>query len=145
MSVWARIAPRYVTKPTRTTHPCISSGSLNRVPALIRWGLRWQCYLNTVGSRSGEACLQTAIRCLLTLLYFTYRVVSTLTGQRQSSSFVTVAFIRFQPGHTSVETYLINTRIYWLHFFFFRHTALDRYSLLQCCSLIRPSVSFLVF
>jgi len=27
-----------VTKPTRSTQPCIPSGLLNRVPALIVWG-----------------------------------------------------------------------------------------------------------
>jgi len=32
------IPPRYVTKPTRFTQPCIPSGSLNRVSALIGWG-----------------------------------------------------------------------------------------------------------
>jgi len=32
------IPPRYVTKPTRSTQPCIPMGSLNRVPALIGWG-----------------------------------------------------------------------------------------------------------
>ena len=33
----AGIPPRYVTKPTRSTQPCILLGSLNRVPALIGW------------------------------------------------------------------------------------------------------------
>jgi len=28
----------YVTKPTRSTQPCIPPWSLNRVPALIGWG-----------------------------------------------------------------------------------------------------------
>jgi len=28
----------YVTKPTKSTQPCIPPGSLNRVPALIGWG-----------------------------------------------------------------------------------------------------------
>ena len=36
--LWAGIPPRYVTKPTRSTQPCIPLGSLNRVPALIGWG-----------------------------------------------------------------------------------------------------------
>jgi len=34
----AVIPPRYVTKSTRSTQPCIPLGSLNRVPALIGWG-----------------------------------------------------------------------------------------------------------
>ena len=34
----AGIPPRYVTKPTRSTQPCIPLGSLYRVPALIGWG-----------------------------------------------------------------------------------------------------------
>jgi len=34
----AGIPPWYVTKPTRSTQPCISLGSLNRVQALISWG-----------------------------------------------------------------------------------------------------------
>ena len=32
------IPPRYVTKPSRSTQPCIPPGSLNRVPTLIGWG-----------------------------------------------------------------------------------------------------------
>jgi len=32
------IPPRHVTKPARSTQPCIPPGSLNRVPALIGWG-----------------------------------------------------------------------------------------------------------
>jgi len=38
--LWASIPTRYVglTKPTRSTQPCIPSGSLDRVPALIGWG-----------------------------------------------------------------------------------------------------------
>jgi len=37
----AGIPPWYVTKPTRSTQPCIPPGSLNRVPALIGWGKSW--------------------------------------------------------------------------------------------------------
>jgi len=33
--LWAGIPPWYVTKPTRSTQPCIPLGSLNWVPALI--------------------------------------------------------------------------------------------------------------
>jgi len=35
--LWAGIPLLYVTKPTRSTQPCISSGLQNRVPALIGW------------------------------------------------------------------------------------------------------------
>jgi len=34
----AGIPPWYVTKPTRSTQPCIHLGLLNQVPALIGWG-----------------------------------------------------------------------------------------------------------
>ena len=34
----AAIPPRYVTKPTRSTHPSTSLGSLNREPALVKAG-----------------------------------------------------------------------------------------------------------
>jgi len=34
----AGIPPWYVTKPTRSTQPCIPLESLNRAPALIGWG-----------------------------------------------------------------------------------------------------------
>jgi len=76
----AGIPPRYVTKPTRSTQPCIPLGSLNRVPALIGWGNRrnvtsagWQVILCDpmwhVSSRSGVVlAAQTAIR-FLTLAY----------------------------------------------------------------------------
>jgi len=75
----AGIPPRYVTKPTRSTQPCIPMGSLNRVPALIGWGnggnvtsAGWQVTLCDpiwhVSSRSGAVLVaQTAIR-FLTLL-----------------------------------------------------------------------------
>jgi len=32
------ISPRYITKPTRSTQPCIPLGLLYRVPAFIAWG-----------------------------------------------------------------------------------------------------------
>ena len=35
--IQAGIQSRYVTKPTSSTQPCIPSGSLNQVPALIGW------------------------------------------------------------------------------------------------------------
>jgi len=69
----AGIPPRYVTKPTRSTQPCIPLGSLNRVPALIGWGkggnvtsAGWQITLCDpiwhVSSRSGVVLVaQTAI------------------------------------------------------------------------------------
>ena len=68
------IPPRYVTKPTRSTQPCIPLGSLNRVPALIGWGnggnvtsAGWQVTLCDliwhVSSRSGAVLVaQTATR-----------------------------------------------------------------------------------
>ena len=34
---WEDIPPWYVTKPTRSTQPCVPLESLNRVPALIGW------------------------------------------------------------------------------------------------------------
>jgi len=79
-SMLAGIPPRYVTKPTRSTQPCIPLGSLNRVPALIGWGnggnvtsARWRVTLCDpiwhVSSRSGAVLVaQTAIR-FLTLPY----------------------------------------------------------------------------
>jgi len=68
---WAGIPPRYVTKPTRSTQPCISPGSQNWVPALISWGkggnftsAGWQVTLCDpiwhVSFRSGETYLRTA-------------------------------------------------------------------------------------
>jgi len=74
----AGIPPRYVTKPTRSTQPCIPLGSLNRVPALIGWGkggnvtsAGWQVTLCDpiwyVSSRSGAVLVaRTAIRFLMT-------------------------------------------------------------------------------
>jgi len=63
------LSPWYVTKPTRSTQPCIPLGSLNRVPALIGWGkggnvtsAGWRVTLCDpiwhVSSRSGEACCE---------------------------------------------------------------------------------------
>jgi len=75
----AGMPPRYVTKPTRLTQPCIPPGSLNRVPALIGWGkggnvtsAGWQVILCDpiwhVSSRIGVVLVaQTAIRFLLYL------------------------------------------------------------------------------
>jgi len=72
----AGIPPWYVTRPTRSTQPCINVGSLNRVPALIGWGkggnvtsAGWQVTpcdpIWHVSSRSGaELVAQTAIRFL---------------------------------------------------------------------------------
>ena len=62
----AGVPPWYVTKPTRSTQPCIPPWSLNRVPALISWGkggdvtsAGWQVTMCDpiwhVSSRSGEA------------------------------------------------------------------------------------------
>jgi len=75
----------YVTKPTRSTQPCILLGSLNRVPALIGWGkggnvtsAGWQVTLCDpmwhVSSRSGAVLVtQTAIR-FLTFLTLPYKL-----------------------------------------------------------------------
>jgi len=70
---WADIPPRYVTKPSRSTQPCIPSESLNRVPALIG-------YLgagNTVWShmaRNDEACCKLLYLVTLLLLQFAARL-----------------------------------------------------------------------
>jgi len=64
--------PWYVTKPTRSTHPCIPPGSLNEVPALIGWdkdgnitSAGWQVTICDpiwhVSSRDGEVSPQTSI------------------------------------------------------------------------------------
>ena len=70
----AGIPPWYVTKPTRSTQPCIPLGSLNRVLALFGWGkggnvtsAGWQVTLCDpiwhASSRSGVVLVaQTAIR-----------------------------------------------------------------------------------
>ena len=74
----ASVPPRYVTKPTRSTQPCIPPGSLNRVPALIGWGkggnvtsAGWQVTLCDpiwhMSSCSGEAVCE-----LLYFLPFTF-------------------------------------------------------------------------
>jgi len=69
----AGIPSWYVTKPTRSTQPCIPLGSLHQVPALIGWGnggnvtsAKWQVTLCDpiwhVSSRSGAVLVaQTAI------------------------------------------------------------------------------------
>jgi len=67
--LWAGIPPRYITKPTRSTQPCICQGSLNWVPALIGWrkgvsvtSAEFQITLCDpiwhVGSCSSGACLR---------------------------------------------------------------------------------------
>jgi len=70
----------HVTKPTRSTQPCIPLGLLNRVPALIGWGnggnltsAGWQVTLCDpiwhVSSRSGAVLVaQAAIRFLPSFL-----------------------------------------------------------------------------
>jgi len=80
----AGIPPRYVTKPTRSTQPCIPPGSLNRVPALVSWGkggnvtsAGWQVTLcdpiGHVSSCSDEAVCKLLYLCF-TLLYFTLHI-----------------------------------------------------------------------
>jgi len=51
----AGMPPRYVTKPTRSTQPCIFPGSLNWILALLGWGkggnvtsARWQLTLRNL-------------------------------------------------------------------------------------------------
>ena len=80
----AVLPPRYVTKPTRSTQPCIPLGSLNRVLALIGWGkggnitsAGWQVTLcdpmRHVSCRSGVVLVaQTAVSGYFTLLYFLF-------------------------------------------------------------------------
>jgi len=87
----AGIPPRYVTKPTRSTQPCIPLGSLNRVPALIGWGnggnvtsAGWQAILCDpmwhVSSRSGAVLVaQTAIRFLTFLRPIYHYVIAKFT------------------------------------------------------------------
>jgi len=77
----AGIPPWYVTKPTRSTQPCIPLGSLNQVPAFIGWGkggnvtsAGWQVTLCDpmwhMSSRSGAVLVaQTAI-CFFTFTFF---------------------------------------------------------------------------
>ena len=65
----AGIPPWYVTKPTRSTQPCIPLGSLNRVPALIGWGnggvstSPLQMY-SIEGSTVSCSCVQISGRCI---------------------------------------------------------------------------------
>ena len=69
------IPPRYVTKPTRSTQPCIPSESLNRVPALIGYFGAG----NTVWSHmahNGEACCELLYPITLLLLQFAARLGS---------------------------------------------------------------------
>jgi len=51
---------QHVTKPTRSTQPCIPPGSLNQVSAFIGWGkggnvtfVGWQVTLNWMAQTSG--------------------------------------------------------------------------------------------
>ena len=78
----AGIPPRCVTKPTRSTQPCIHPGSLNRVPAIIGWGKSgnvtlclWQVTLCDpvwhVSSRSGKNMFANC--CTPFTLYFTFQ------------------------------------------------------------------------
>ena len=84
VTIFGRVPPRYVTKPTRSTQPCIPPGSLNQVLALIGWGkggnvtsAGWQVTLCDpvwhVTSRSGEAVCE--------LLYTRYLLTYFASGQ----------------------------------------------------------------
>jgi len=53
MGLQAGISPRYVTKPTRSTQPCIHLGLLNQIPALVVWGKGARCdHISHGSSRS---------------------------------------------------------------------------------------------
>jgi len=79
-SLGGYVPPQCVTKPTRSTEPCIPLGSINRVPALIGWGkggtvtsagwqVTLQCYpVWRMNSRGSEASVRTAIRVYFTSL-----------------------------------------------------------------------------
>ena len=79
---WADIPPCYVTKPTRSTQPCILPWSLNWVPPLIGCGkggnvicAGWKVTLydpiRHVSSHSDKGCLHTALMLhLVTSLHF---------------------------------------------------------------------------
>jgi len=77
----ASVPPRYVTKPTRSTQPCIPPGSLNRVPALTGWGkggnvtsAGWQVTLCDpiwhVSYHSIEAVCELLYLCFTFTLYY---------------------------------------------------------------------------
>jgi len=74
------IPPQYVTKPTRSTRPCIILGSLDQVPAKFGWSkgwnatsAEWQVTLCETtwhaSSHSSEACCELVY--VVTLVYFT--------------------------------------------------------------------------
>ena len=104
----------YVTKPTRSTQPCIPPGSLNRVPALIGWGkggnvtsAGWQVILCDpiwhVSSRSGEACGEL----LYPVTYFTYLpllTLSTFTESVNSNMLMTPSCLFLYPYPTIYMT-----------------------------------------
>ena len=94
----AGIPPRCVTKPTRSTQPCIPLWSLNRVPALIGSGnggnvtsAGWQVILCDpmwhVSSRSGVVLVaQTAIRFLPYLKVVHYKHATHVENEYNSRS-----------------------------------------------------------
>ena len=100
-----------VTKPTRSTQPCIPLGSLNRVPAVIGWGkggnvtsAGWQVTLCDpiwhVSSRSGAVLVaQTAIR-FLTLPYYVKLTVDELWNKTHGSDHARDADRLSNSNHT---------------------------------------------
>jgi len=98
----AGVPPRYVTKPTRSTQPCIPPGSLNRVPALINWGkggdvtsAGWQVTLCdpiwNVSSRSCEAVCELLYFLPLTFYSLQLKGMPELANIGPSCDYVTVA------------------------------------------------------
>ena len=97
----AGIPPWYVTKPTRSTQPCIALASLNRVPTVIGWGkggnvtsAGWQVTLCDpiwhVSSRSGAVLVaQTAIRFLTLQCVAAFTSDPCLAGSRVKDLLVT--------------------------------------------------------
>ena len=82
-------------RTTRSTQPCFTPGSLNRMSALIGWGrggnvtsAEWQVTLCDhvwhVSSRSSEACARTTIL-LFILLYFTEMMTGNKNIESQST------------------------------------------------------------
>ena len=81
--LWVGVPPRYVTKPTRSTQPCIPPRSLNRVPDIIGCGkggnvssAGWQVTLcdPTWHANSYYSPVYSSIRFALMLCYSVYKV-----------------------------------------------------------------------
>ena len=78
----AGISPWYITKPTRSTQPCIPPGSLNRVPALTGWckggnvtSTGWQLTpCDPTWRVSSPIAVRLVASCYIRLLYLLYTV-----------------------------------------------------------------------